>query len=184
MTDVTPPRPPSAAPVPPDGGDDRSLLSAYLDDELTSDERAAVDGRLAESAAWRAELDEVRAARDAVRALDLRDAPPGFWASVEAVVASAPDPDPAGDVATAVPDGAVAALDDHRARRRSRRRVVAWAAGGVAAAVVFGAMFVIPGRHQVRPNVAAIVTHHGATSAEQGDPISGLVPIAPMGGSR
>ena len=61
---------------------------------------------------------------------------------------------------------------------------MAWAAGGVAAAIAFGAMFVIPGRHQVRPNVTAVVTHHGATSAVRGDPVSGLVPLAPMRSSR
>jgi anti-sigma factor RsiW len=182
---MTPPLPPAAASGPSDPDDDRSLLSGYLDGELTAGERAIVDARLAESLEWRAELGEVQAARDAVRALDLRDAPAGFWAGVEAVVASTPDPAPAPTaLEAATPGGTVVPLDDHRARRRSRRRIAAWAAGGVAAAVVFGAMFVIPGRHQVRPNVAAVVTRHGATSAQQGDPISGLVPLAPMRSSR
>jgi len=185
MTDVTPPMPPATGSIPPDD-EDRSLLSAYLDDELTLDERALVEDRLAASAAWRTELDDVRVARDALRSLDVRFEPEGFWERVDAAVAAAPDTAWPGDqpeVEPAIAAG-VTTLDDHRDRHRSRRRLVAWASGGVAAALVFGAMFVIPGRRQVRPNVAAVVTHHGATSANQGDPISGLVPIAPMRSSR
>jgi anti-sigma factor RsiW len=200
MTGVTPPVPPSSGPVPPDDGD-RSLLSAYLDGELTDEERTFVEARLRDSGGWRAELDEVRAARDALRGLDPRVAPEGFWDRVVGVVASAPldvatpgsvdvDVDVARDAGPPIDAGSggdaarVVSLDEQRDRRRPRRRVVAWVAGGVAAAVVFGAMFVIPGRHQVRPDVAAVVTHHGATSAERGDPVSGLVPLAPMRRSR
>jgi len=181
MTDATPPMPPATGSIPPDD-EDRSLLSAYLDDEVTVDERALVDERLAASVEWRAELDDVRVARDALRSLDARVEPEGFWERVDAAVAAAPDAAWPGDqpvIATGV-----TTLDDHRDRHRSRRRLVAWASGGVAVALLFGAMFVIPGRRQVRPNVAAVVTHHGATSANQGDPISGLVPIAPMRSSR
>jgi len=185
MTDVTPPMPPTTGSIPPDD-EDRSLLSAYLDDELTLDEGARVENRLAASPEWRAELDDVRIARDALRSLEVGAEPDGFWDRVEAAVAAAPDTAGAGDRSETEPAIAtgVTRLDDHRGRRRSRRRLVAWASGGVAAALVFGAMFVIPGRRQVRPNVAAVVTHHGATSANQGDPISGLVPIAPMRSSR
>ena len=60
------------------------MLSAYLDGELDPSGRAAVDARLAESAEWRLELADVRAARDAVRALPTRDAPEGFWDAVSA----------------------------------------------------------------------------------------------------
>ena len=67
------------------------MLSAYLDGELSAPERDAVDARLAESAEWRAELDEVRAARDAVRRLPAREAPDGFWDSLLATVASDDD---------------------------------------------------------------------------------------------
>ena len=55
------------------------MLSAYLDGELTDDERAAVEARLEVSAEWRAELAEVESARSIVRGLPARDAPPGFW---------------------------------------------------------------------------------------------------------
>src|SRR5262249_25491529 len=122
----------------------------------------------------RAELDAVRAARGSVRNLGPRDAPDGFWERVGAAVAAASDLHPSATTSSA----SVAMLDEQRARRRSRRRIAAWAAGGVAAAVVFGSMFVIPGRRDVRPNVAAVVMHHGASSADRSDPLSGLVPLA------
>ena len=56
------------------------------------------------------------------------------------------------------------------------------AAAGVAAAVV--AVFVIPGRTQVRPDVTAVATQHAASSSDVGDPISGLVAVAPLRGLR
>ena len=55
------------------------MLSAYLDDELDASTRDAVEARLAASPEWRAELAEVRAARDAVRGLPSLQAPAGFW---------------------------------------------------------------------------------------------------------
>ena len=58
------------------------LLSAYLDGEATPDERALVERRLAESAEWREVLDEVRATRELLLALPVREAPAGFWDSV------------------------------------------------------------------------------------------------------
>jgi negative regulator of sigma E activity len=188
MTDTTPPVPPAPASVPPGGDDDRWMLSAYLDDELSEPERATLEARLVGSADWRAELDEVRTARDAVRALGTRDAPEGFWLAVEAAVAAAPI-HPADGRADTSPLPTIAARRGVVAlaraeRRRPRRRLAAWAAGGVAAALVLGAMFVIPGRRQVKPNVVAVVTRHGAASADRGDPISGLVPLAPMQSSR
>jgi hypothetical protein len=55
------------------------LLSAYLDDELTAAERAHVEGHL-ESCAWcRADLDEEREIRSAVRALPTVEPPVGFY---------------------------------------------------------------------------------------------------------
>jgi len=52
------------------------LLSAYLDDELTPEERARVEARIATDADARALLSELRAAADAVRALPHDAAPP------------------------------------------------------------------------------------------------------------
>jgi len=64
---------PPAVPAP----DDR--LSGYLDGELASTERAAVERLVAESGVWRAELDEVQFARNRLRGLPPREAPPGFF---------------------------------------------------------------------------------------------------------
>jgi len=76
------------------------LLSAYVDGEVTDEQRALVEARLAESSSTRALLAEIEAARDAVRALPMRDAPPEFWARIldgtgldaDAVIADAPAP--------------------------------------------------------------------------------------------
>ncbi|MGH9014634.1 MAG: zf-HC2 domain-containing protein, partial [Acidimicrobiia bacterium] len=57
-------------------------LSAYLDGELGPAERAGVDDLLAGSQEWRSALVEVAWARDAVRHLPRREAPPGFWEGV------------------------------------------------------------------------------------------------------
>jgi anti-sigma factor RsiW len=154
--------------------DDLSVLSGYLDGELTADERAEVEAQLAASPGWRAELDAVRVVRDAVRGLAPREARAGFWDTVTAAVRDAP----VDDAAVGVDPDAVVALPTRR-----RSTVVRWVAGGVAAAALV-AVFLIPGREQVRPNVTAVATQHGASSAEVGDPISGLVPLGPLRGPR
>src|SRR4051812_14457266 len=78
------------------------MLSAYLDGELSPDERAAVEAQLAASADWRAELAEVRSTRDALRGLPLREARVGFWDAVrehvEAVEPVVDDTAPVGPV--------------------------------------------------------------------------------------
>jgi anti-sigma factor RsiW len=142
------------------------MLSAYLDDELTDAERVAVDAQLEVSAGWRAELAEVRAAREALRALPERDAPAGFWDAVHAAVV---DDDP-----VVVPIGAA---------RSARRRWGRVAASAAAVAAVL-AVVVIPGRSEVSPNVAAVVAQHGAQGSETADPISRLAPVGPLAGFR
>lgn len=139
------------------------LLSAYLDGELGGDVRATVEVRLSESPEWRVELETIRAARDAVRALPTRDAPPGFW----------------DDVRSAVVDDEVSLAPGARRHRRFGR-----VAGAVAAAAALIAVVVMPGRPEVRPNVAAVVTQHGAQSVGAGDPISTLAPVGPLAGLR
>ena len=146
------------------------MLSAYLDGELEPSDRAAVEARLAESAEWRLELAEVRAARDAVRALPRRDAPEGFWDAVSARVAAADD-EATEDEAPVVPITAA----------RSRRRL-AWIAASVAAAAAVVVVIVLPQRSQVSPNVTAVVAQHGAQGADSGDPISMLAPVGPLAG--
>jgi anti-sigma factor RsiW len=153
--------------LPPD------VLSAYLDGELSDAERAEVDAQLAESAEWRAELAEVRAARDAVRGLPEREAPDGFWDAVHAHVVADTEPDDADKVV--VP---ITAARSHRGRRWG---VIAASAAVVAAVV---AIVVLPHRTQVSPNVTAVVAQHGAQSSDNGDPVGMLAPVGPLAGFR
>ena len=148
------------------------MLSAYLDGELTASERDAVEARLAASPEWRTELDDVRAARDAVRNLPARDAPDGFWDSLMVRVAG--DDDRA--VAPAVPLGP-------RRPRRPRRRV-AWLAAAAAIVVGVVAVIAVPHRNEVTPNVTAVVAQHGAQGSDAGDPVSMLAPVGPLAGFR
>ena len=151
------------------------MLSAYLDDELTAAERAAVEARLEVSPEWRAELDDVRAARAAVRNLSMRDAPAGFWDSVLAHVEG--DDDDGHELVDPAP---VVPLAEYRPRRR-----VAWLAASAAAVVaVVVAVVAVPHRSEVTPNVTAVVAQHGAQGSDAGDPISMLAPVGPLAGFR
>jgi anti-sigma factor RsiW len=164
----------------PDRRLETDALSGYLDDELDAEARAEVEARLAESAEWRAELEEVRAARAAVRVVSRRDAPDGFWARVHEVVEAA-STDDSEDAPRPTAD--VTPITAARGTRRRRiGRIVVAAAAAVAAVAVTVA--VLPGRHTVRPNVAAITTQHAASAAGAGEPISALAPTGPLAGFR
>jgi anti-sigma factor RsiW len=151
---------------------DLDVLSAYLDGELTDAERRAVEAQLESSAAWRDELAEVRAARDAVRALPERDAPAGFWDAVHAHVATSDDD---------AHDERVVPIE--AARSHSRRRW-GWVAASAAAVAAVVAIVVVPHRSEVSPNVAAVVAQHGAQGSDNGDPVSMLAPVGPLAGFR
>jgi anti-sigma factor RsiW len=139
------------------------FLSAYLDDELTAEERVDVEARLATSPTLRAELDEVRETRDAVRGLPVRDAPAGFWDDVTARVAS---------------DNVVAI------QSRRRRVPIGWVAGAAAVAAAVIAVVVLPGRTTVRPDPPAVAAQHGAASSDVGDSVSTLATVGPVVGRR
>jgi anti-sigma factor RsiW len=149
------------------------VLSAYLDGELDAAERAAVEARLEESAEWRAELAEVRAARDALRGLPSREAPAGFWDAVHARVAA--------DETVADADDAVVPIT---AARSHPRRRWAWIAASAAAVAAVVAVVVVPHRNEVSPNVATVVAQHGAQGSDTGDPVSMLAPVGPLAGLR
>jgi anti-sigma factor RsiW len=157
------------------GHDDHDFLSGYLDDELTAEERAEVEARLETSPELRAELDEIRTVRDAVRSLPRRDAPAGFWDTVAANVETAA----ATDAEVATTDDGLAPVRD-LAARRAREVRWRWVAGAAAAAAVVIAVIVVPGRAQVRPNVRAVATQHGAASSDMGDSISPLATVSPL----
>jgi anti-sigma factor RsiW len=149
------------------------LLSAYVDGELDDATRAAVDARLAASPDWRAVLDEVRSARDAVRSLPMRDAPPEFWARLLA----ADDVDPTG----ATPASPVVDLGAVRAKRRRAARFVAFAASA-AAAIVIVAVAVVPGTDRVKPAVATFTNAHAVRSSVDNDVVSNVAGEAVPGG--
>jgi anti-sigma factor RsiW len=156
------------------------MLSAYLDGELTDDERTAVETRLQSSAEWREELAEVRAARDALRTLPARDAPAGFWDAVYAGVAD-DDDDATDDVVVPITGSITGAISG--ARSHPRRRW-AWVAASAAAVAAVVAIVVVPHRDEVSPNVAAVVAQHGAQGSDNADPVSMLAPVGPLAGFR
>jgi anti-sigma factor RsiW len=131
------------------------LLSAYVDGELAANERAAVEARLAESPGWRAILAEVREARDAVRALPTRDAPPAFWDQL-------------------LVRGRVVDLTDARKRRQRAARWGALAAAAAAAAAVVVGVAVVPGEDRVHPDVATLVNAHAVRSSIGNDLVSNV----------
>jgi anti-sigma factor RsiW len=133
------------------------LLSAYLDDELDAVARAEVDDRLATSPEWRAILDEVRATRDALRALPAVDGSPEFWARMMV-----------GDQVVDL------------AKERRRRSVPRWAvaaAGAAAAAVIVVGVVAVPQEQKVRPAVATFTDEHAARSSVDNDVISSLASV-------
>ena len=71
-----------------------------------------------------------------------------------------------------------------RGTRTSRGRVVTWMAGAAAAVAAVVVVVALPGQRTVKPNVTAVATQHGASTANSGDPISGLVPVGVVTGPR
>jgi len=164
------------------------LLSAYADGELDDATRAAVEARLRESAEWRGVLDDVTAARDAIRSLPLRDAPPEFWVRLLASDDAMPARD-AGVGDDRVPDDRVAdggervtTLDAARAKRRSTTVRLAAIAAGAAAAIVIVAVAFVPGTERVRPSVASYTNAHAVRSSVGNDVVSNVAGEAVPGG--
>jgi anti-sigma factor RsiW len=135
------------------------LISAYLEGEVTPDEGAVVERRLAESGEWRAVLDEVRATRELLHGLPTRDAPTGFWDSVLHA-----------DIAPPID------LERQRAKRRGKRAIT-WLAGAAAAAAIV-AVVTIPQESRVKPAVATLVSRHAVRSSVTAEPVSELAPVA------
>ena len=157
------------------------LLSAYADGEATAEQRALVEARIAESPSLRAVLEEIEAARDAVRALPQRDAPPEFWARIldgtgldtRDVMAPA-----AADAGARAP---VVSLETRRASRLSRWVAVA---GGAAAAAVIAAVVLVPSQKRVDPPVASFTDAHAVRNSLDSDAVASLAPLAVQAGFR
>ena len=137
-------------PRPP--GSDRHLddaLSAYLDDELAPAARREAETHLAGCADCRDELDDVAAARQAIRIMPVHAAPrPIDWAS----------PEPAAPMPASAP-----------------RRRAAWA---LVAAVAAAIAMVLPNEPEVAPSLPSLAGSHAARASITGDPLSQLAPIA------
>jgi anti-sigma factor RsiW len=129
-------------------------LSAYLDDELAPAARHEAEAHLAACPTCRAELDEVAAARRAIRIMPVHATPrplvgadPAWW--------SPP--------ATA------------RLRPAPSRRRAAWA---VAAAVAAAVALLLPRDPEVAPSLPSLADSHAARASITGDPLTQLAPIA------
>jgi anti-sigma factor RsiW len=154
------------------------LLSAYVDGEVTDEQRALVEARLAESPSTREILAEIEAARDAVRALPTRDAPAEFWARIldgtgldaDAVMVES------GDAPASAP---VVSLESRRASRLPRWVAVA---GGAAAAAVIAAVVLVPTPKRVDPPVASFADAHAVRNSLDSDAVSSLAPVALQAG--
>ena len=156
------------------------LLSAYADGEVTDEQRVMVEAHLVDDPSLRALLAEIEAARDAVRSLPQRDAPPEFWARIlegtgldaDAVMAETAD-------ASAPASAPVVSLESRRASRLPRWVAVA---GGAAAAAVIAAVVLVPTPKQVDPPVASFTDAHAVRSSLDSDAVSSLAPVALQAG--
>jgi len=164
---------------------DEDVLSAYLDGECTDDERARVEGELASSPDLRAVLAEVTAARDAVRALPMRDAPPEFWARLltsDADLRAEAEADADAEPTPVTVGGAPIDLAERR-ERRGRGRWFAAVAGAAAAAMI-AAVVLVPQPTTATPPVGALAAAHSVRSSLQDDAVSTLAPLAVAAGFR
>lgn len=154
---------------------DEELLSAYLDDECTEEEREQVQAQLAQSPELQQLLGDIESTRVSVRALPAVDGPPEFWARLLAgpglVTVAVADADPP----------SVATLADRRASRVPRWVV---AAGGAVAAAVVAVVIFVPQPEQVSPPVATFTDAHNVRSSLDSDAVSSLVPLGLQGGFR
>jgi anti-sigma factor RsiW len=155
------------------------LLSAYVDGEVTEEQRALVETRLAESSSLRALLAEVEAARDAVRSLPQRDAPPEFWARILDGTGLDADSVMTEATAGAPASGPVVALESRRESRLPRWVAVA---GGAAAAAVIAAVVLVPTPKRVDPPVASFTDAHAVRNSLDSDAVSSLAPVALQAG--
>jgi anti-sigma factor RsiW len=142
-------------------------LSAFLDDELAPAARREAEAHLAACPGCRVELEEVGAARRAIRVLPVHaarrplwgDEPTGaLWGLTEGVGAG--------------PGGAAA---PSRRPAASRRRRAAW---GLAAAVAAAIALLLPRDPSVAPSLPSLADTHAARASVTGDPVSQLAPIA------
>ena len=142
------------------------LLSAYLDGEVTAEERALVDVRLAESAEWRAVLEEVRETRALLQGL-----PGATRPTASGTRCSRPT------TRRRSRPRRVVVRSSRRADRRTQADRRAGCAGAAAAAAASSRCVLVPSQSQVKPSVATLVNQHAARSSVTEEPVSQLAPV-------
>jgi len=131
-------------------------LSAYLDDELAPAARHEAEAHLAACPDCRAELDEVAAARRAIRIMPVHATPrPLVGAAGGALLP--------------------ATLTTGKLRPAPSRRRAVWAVAAVAAAAV---ALLLPRDPEVAPSLPSLADSHAARASITGDPLTQLAPIA------
>jgi hypothetical protein len=106
------------------------LISAYLDDELTDDERVQVEDVLAQSAVHRQMFDELRALRESMRTLPRYQLGSAFQQRVLRQLPSAPAREERGD------DQEIMRAPSPTPPQRGFRRGLVWSAAAVVAAAL------------------------------------------------
>jgi anti-sigma factor RsiW len=162
-----PPRLPGA--LGPSGHLD-DTLSAYLDDELAPAARHEAEAHLAGCADCRAELDDVAAARRAIRVMPVHSARRPI---VGAGDLGAPPPDPQAPPHDLEAPGWAGGPAPSRPANRRRRAI--WAGAATVAAAV---AFFLPHDPSVAPSLPSLADTHAARASITGDPLSQLAPIA------
>jgi anti-sigma factor RsiW len=149
----------------PPGGHLDDTLSAFLDDELAPAARRDAEAHLAGCPGCRAELEEVAAARRAIRIMPVHAARRPLWGA---------EPLAAGP---GVPGGVWLSEPAQSSRRSaaSRRRRAVWA---LAAAVAAAIALLLPRDPSVAPSLPSLADTHAARASITGDPLSQLAPIA------
>jgi anti-sigma factor RsiW len=137
------------------------ILSGYLDDELTPDERAAVEAELAQSAEWRTVLEELRGTRTLLRTLPWPESSTDLLAGVRARDAAASVDAPPAPV---------------RELHRGWRRPAAWIASAAVAAAVIGVV-VIPRPGTSEPDIPALADAHAVRSSLAAIPFEALATL-------
>jgi Putative zinc-finger len=144
-------------------------LSEYLDDELSPDERAAVEAHLRHCVACGAVLADLK--RIVVRARDLDDRPPArdLWSGIAARIGASPATDDRGDLVD---------LDATRRRRRWSFSLPELAAAGIALMLLSGGAAWL-----LHPVTSTVVAARNPAAESRVTP--GLTPaLAPSGSFR
>ncbi|HLJ07235.1 MAG TPA: zf-HC2 domain-containing protein [Acidimicrobiia bacterium] len=154
-----------SGPTGPPGEHLGDALSAFLDDELAPAARREAETHLAGCSDCRAELEEVAAARRAIRIMPVHATRRALWGE-----------DPGGAVPgpSGGPGEGWPGLTSRRPAAARRRRA-AWA---LAAAVAAAIALLLPRDPSVAPSLPSLADTHAARASVTGDPLSQLAPIA------